>query len=710
MKFINGDAACIHGNLQTGSVYTSESGEWKLAGFEVLSSVKDDEPFIYRYGSLLPDAGRYAAPEVGKGGWGALARYLNLVIYGKRVLLMGFVYDSQAIHVTDSWGFGKLIYEAFNGPISGTEVLAQPKKIPSEMSASYKRLITANPKTRLSVSDFLAQGVRSTSFFDTPLIHISEFIENISVKDAEEREAFIDELERTTDDYPEQFYKMKILPELLKSVEYGGGGPKVFDAVLRIGEKCSDEEWEASITPAVVRLFSLPDRATRVFLLDNLPRIIDHLSKPVVNNKIFPDMLTGFADSAPIVREQSVKAVLVVIGKLSDRNINGDLLKALAKTQNDPEPGIRTNTTICLGKIARNLGENTRQKVLVAAFTRSLRDPFIHARKASLLALAATNDIFNEADCASKVVPAISPSLVDKEKIVREEAFKCLEVYLSRIKSLTANYPDTVLPDPSTQAGSSSGTSTPTASTAAVSAAADWTGWAISSFTKKIASTAVSGEMGVGGTPPVERPSSTPSVVLRPKLPAPATKPVSTPAAPVKSSQPAGFLVDDDDELEGWGNGGDQDDEDDNLSFSTPKTSSQATRSSTSSDAHTHANKIPLAGTASAKASSFGPKPFSLNKNKTEEVDFEELLGAKKKASSVLGGAGAGKGLAGVKKAPASSSGAGSAVKKTVPGSIVGAGAIKKPLSGLNKKGGDVKKGAAAGWGLDDDDWGDAWG
>jgi hypothetical protein len=29
------------------SVYASESGEWKLAGFEVLSSVADDDPFIY---------------------------------------------------------------------------------------------------------------------------------------------------------------------------------------------------------------------------------------------------------------------------------------------------------------------------------------------------------------------------------------------------------------------------------------------------------------------------------------------------------------------------------------------------------------------------------------------------------------------------------------------------------------------------------------
>lgn len=36
-----------------GSIYTSESGEWKLGGFEVLSSVKDDESIIY---VRLPEA------------------------------------------------------------------------------------------------------------------------------------------------------------------------------------------------------------------------------------------------------------------------------------------------------------------------------------------------------------------------------------------------------------------------------------------------------------------------------------------------------------------------------------------------------------------------------------------------------------------------------------------------------------------------------
>lgn len=60
----------------------------------------------------------------------------------------------------------------------------------------------------------------------------------------------------------------------------------------------------------------------------------------------------------------------------------------------------------------------TRTKVLTAAFTRSLRDPFVHARSAALMALAATADMFSEDDCATKLLPCICPSLVDKEKCV----------------------------------------------------------------------------------------------------------------------------------------------------------------------------------------------------------------------------------------------------------------------------------------------------
>ena len=85
---------------------------------------------------------------------------------------------------------------------------------------------------------------------------------------------------------------MKVLPELLKSVEFGGGGPKVFASVMQIGKKLSEEEWESKLTPVIIRLFSNPDRAIRVCLLDFLPGMIDHLSQKVVNDRIFPQMVT----------------------------------------------------------------------------------------------------------------------------------------------------------------------------------------------------------------------------------------------------------------------------------------------------------------------------------------------------------------------------------------------------------------------------------
>jgi SCY1-like protein 1 len=210
--------------------------------------------------------------------------------------------------------------------------------------------------------------------------------------------------------------------------------------------------------------------------------------------------VTGFTDAAPVVREQTVKAVLTIISKLSDRTINGELLKYLAKTQNDEQPGIRTNTTICLGKISRSLGVGTRSKVLVAAFTRSLRDPFVHARNAALMALAATADVFNEDDCANRILPALCPILIDKEKLVRDQANKTLDLFLSKIRKSAASMPETVLPPPNTLEAST--TAAPRMSTPQPTDTASWTGWAISSFTNKISTAAGEIQSASNGTHP----------------------------------------------------------------------------------------------------------------------------------------------------------------------------------------------------------------
>ncbi|KAK4042685.1 armadillo-type protein [Parachaetomium inaequale] len=492
IKFINDEASSVHGSLKVASVYTTESGEWKLGGFEVLSNVKDDEAVVYTYGSLVPDSGRYTPPELAKSGWDAVKRSPHSAV--------------------DAYQFAALIFEVFNGTFGGGDQVGQTKNVPPSMHSSYKRLTNANPKARLSVAHFLEQGRRNGSFFDSPLIKLTDGIENLGVKSEGEREAFLDDLEQLTDDFPEDFFKMKVLPELLKSVEFGGGGPKAFGVVMKIATKLSNEDFEAKITPVLIRLFGNPDRAIRVCLLDNLPLMIDRLSQKVVNDKIFPQIVTGFTDVAPVVREQTLKSVLTLISKLSDRTINGELLRYLAKTANDEQPGIRTNTTICLGKIAKYLGGSSRAKVLIAAFTRSLRDPFVHARNASLMALSVTSEYFSEEDCALRIVPAICPSLIDKEKLIRDQASKSIDVYLAKIKKAAASMPDTALPPE----GAASAAGGPRMSTPqpAESAASSWAGWAISSFTNKLSTAA--GEIqssstpvnGSAAAPPPKRPST----------------------------------------------------------------------------------------------------------------------------------------------------------------------------------------------------------
>lgn len=168
-------------------MFTTESGEWKLGGFEILSSMKDDDAIIYvclakrfkrrnadplqSYGGLVPDSGRGTPPEIVKAGWDAIKR--------------------QPIHALDSYGFGILVYESFNGAFLASDQLMQPKNVPLSMQSSYKRLISANPKARISAEQFLDIGLRSGGFFETPLIRLTEGIENLGLKSDTEREEFL---------------------------------------------------------------------------------------------------------------------------------------------------------------------------------------------------------------------------------------------------------------------------------------------------------------------------------------------------------------------------------------------------------------------------------------------------------------------------------------------------------------------------------------
>ena len=465
-----------------------------------------------------------------------------------------------------------------------------------------------------------------------------------------------------------------MLPELLKSVEFGGGGAKSFSLVMKIAAKLSEDEYDTQITPVIVRLFTSPDRALRVCLLDNLTLMIDHLNQKLVTDKIFPQMVTGFGDLAPVVREQTVKAVLVVAPKLSDRVINGELLRHLAKTANDAEPGIRTNTTICLGKIARSLGVGSRAKVLSAAFQRALRDPFVHARNAALMALTATVDLFSEEECANRMLPALCPALVDKEKVIRDQANRTMNVYLERVRKYAAAMPDTAL-----SPANSSSAPTTRISTPQPGVGSQMLGWAVSSFTNKL--TSATGEIqpnANGAKPtPTERSTSTPAAngpFTRPALQTLSSAPKVTTGPHTSSIPPMSPEVEDEDFGDGWGDI--EDDPADSWADDLEKFSqapSHSTKTSTSTVPFDDGGEPDFEGwlnaQASAKSQSKKPLPKGLAKKPTTPaVTAAKSAAAARTSSSVK------------------------------PASI--SSASGKPKATESKSAAEE----------DDDDWGDAWG
>lgn len=147
---------------------------------------------------------------------------------------------------------------------------------------------------------------------------------------------------------------------------------------FQLGRLLDEVEYQKRIVPCVVKLFASTDRVTRSRLLQQLELFIAHLQPQVVNEQIFPQVAHGFLDTNPTIREQTVKvniwgiiiislcnvvllffspqSIIHLALKLNYNNLNVEVLRHFARLQaRDDQGGIRTNTTVCLGKIAPHL-------------------------------------------------------------------------------------------------------------------------------------------------------------------------------------------------------------------------------------------------------------------------------------------------------------------------------------------------------------------
>ncbi|XP_048428977.1 probable inactive serine/threonine-protein kinase scy1 [Pyrus x bretschneideri] len=414
VSFLNNDCKLVHANVCLASVVVTQTLDWKLHAFDVLSEF--DGSNESSAGQMLQFAWlvgpQYKPTELLKSDWAAIRKSPPWAI--------------------DSWGLGCLIYELFSGlKLSKTEELRNTASIPKSLLPDYQRLLSSTPSRRLNTSKL----IENSEYFQNKLVDTIHFMEILNLKDSVEKDTFFRKLPNLVEQLPRQIVLKKLLPLLASALEFGSAAAPALTALLKMGSWLSTEEFSVKVLPTIVKLFASNDRAIRVGLLQHIDQFGESLSAQIVDEQVYPHVATGFTDTSAFLRELTLKSMLVLAPKLSQRTISGSLLKYLSKLQVDEEPAIRTNTTILLGNIASHLNDGTRKRVLINAFTaRALRDTFSPARGAGIMALCATSSYYDITEIATRILPNVVILTIDPDNDVRSKAFQAVDQFLQIVK------------------------------------------------------------------------------------------------------------------------------------------------------------------------------------------------------------------------------------------------------------------------------------
>lgn len=403
------------------SVFVNRAGEWKLSGLEFSHSneLTTSPDQIIHKSRILPSLDKYEPPEKQNSSSGQSS--LSIEPYS-----------------TDSYGLACLIWEAFNGFLTSGNSLKSIGKIPKRLTGVFNDLMSSNPRSRLSSLKFIEKCCQKSGFMDNHFVNTLLFLEKIQIKEQSEKTKFFTELTEKLDDFPKNLCQYKILPQLINAHDFMNAGSSILAPLLKLGKMLDEVEYQKKIIPIVVKLFTSTDRTTRMRLLQTLNLFIEHLSPSVINDQIFQPLCLGFSDSNPAIREATIRAIVLLAPKLNHNNLNIELMKYFAKLQASDDQGmIRTNTTICIGKIAAFISPQLRQRILLSAFPKAMRDPFPAARLSGIIALANTDLFYTLKDISTKILPSLCIACVDPDKEVRDEAFKIVKMFLDKLEKVS---------------------------------------------------------------------------------------------------------------------------------------------------------------------------------------------------------------------------------------------------------------------------------
>ncbi|XP_074991339.1 LOW QUALITY PROTEIN: N-terminal kinase-like protein [Calonectris borealis] len=492
LSFLGG-SGLVHHALGLDAVFVDPGGDWKLGGLERVAAASEGVP--PRPPGVPPQP--QDPPELSDSSRGQGEPWAG-----------------------DMWRLGCLIWEVFNGPLPRPGALRSFGKLPAGLVPPFCELVAAEPSARPGPGQLLQRLQRPGAFLACPLVHTGLFLEQFQVRDPSERRAFLQELGARLEALPGPFRRHKLLPRLLAALRFGSADASALPPLLKVAKALDPPEYQERIVPVIVRLFSSPERALRLQLLQQLEEYVEFLPEATVEAQIFPHVAHGFLDTNPAIREQTVKSMVLLAPKLGEGLRGRELPRLLLRVQAGDALGpLRCNATLCLGRLGPLLPPQTRQRVLAPALARATRDPFAPARAAAVAAFAATHGCYSPQECAGRVLPALCGLTADPHPGVRQQAFRAIRSFLDQLEA-AAESGGALEGEPPSAAAAPGG---PGGGSGGLGAAVSWAVTGVTSLTARL----MGAEAGAPPQTPPQAPAEGP--LAPPKEPPPEEPPLEDP-------------------------------------------------------------------------------------------------------------------------------------------------------------------------------------
>lgn len=430
----------FHGNVCADSVFVTAGGFWRLWGLELACP-------------CAAAASGYCGPAA------------QLLPPGRapRPLVDGLLGQQGNPRMLDSFGLACLIYETLvlagpsntnssgGGGFDGRrncqpqDVRLAKATLPPSLRASFDALTDPSPPRQTTVPQFMS----ACGFVnDSAYVRSLEELEELALLDQTRRDRYMDRLATEIPLFPRKACVAVFLGKLMDSVRVGTASASVVAPVMAIAQRVPDDaEFATAVVPALVLLFSSPDRSLRHRLLQSSAVYGGRVPARALNEQIWPLFAKGFTSPAANIREGTARALVHLAPRLMAHVMTSDVPRLLQALQQDPDGTIRANATICLCLVADYIPEgpnSQRARILVVGFGRMLKDQFFPSRLAALHSMSAVLARVPAKIVADMVLPGVAPLAMDPVAEARQAALSILAKCLATLEACSKSVGDSV--------------------------------------------------------------------------------------------------------------------------------------------------------------------------------------------------------------------------------------------------------------------------